>query len=393
MILSHKIQFDPTYKQREYFARAAGTSRFVYNWALEEWNRQYEAGEKPTANKLAAQFNAIKYEQFPWISSIHKDAHARPFVDLGKAFVGFFKKTSKRPKFHKKGRRDSFYVANDRLEIRQRKIKLPIVGWVRLTEALRFSGKIMSAVVSRTADRWFVSIAVDVGDFHKDRTADGVVGVDLGLTTLATLSTGEKIPGPKALKSNLDRLRRLSRAHSRKQKGSQNKKKSADRLARLHARIGNIRKDAIHKLTTKLCSENQAIALEDLAVENMQKNRKLARGIGDANWAEIRRQTGYKVKIYDDELKIIDRWFPSSKTCRKCKMVKTNLKLSDRIFRCDNCGHEEDRDLNASRNICTEGFSGIYAWGEEGSGVGLVADVKPRFVEPRTRPRPSLGAS
>lgn len=386
VIISHKIQLDTTVKQRSYFARAAGTSRLVYNWALEEWNRQYAAGENPTASKLKLQFNTVKYDLFPWLKDIHRDAHSQPFANLGTAFTNFFKKNANRPMFHKKGRNDSFYVANDRFRVDGLRIRLPVIGWVRLAEQLRFVGRIMSATVSRTANRWFISIQVDVGDYERLRVADGVIGIDLGLNSLATLSTGEKIEGPRSLKSNLNRLRRASRSHSRKQKGSNNRRKSASRLARIHARISNIRNDFLHKLTTRLCRENQAIAIEDLAVKNMSRNRKLARGISDAAWGEIRRQLAYKTPIFKSVLKVVDRFFPSSKRCSRCHEMKSDLQLSDRVFRCEHCGLEIDRDENAALNIRTEGFSGIYAWGDCGAGVGTGVRRETAVNEPRTKP-------
>lgn len=387
MILSHRIQLDPTIKQREYFARAAGTARFVYNWALAEWNRQYAAGEKPTWMKLQKQFNSVKYELFPWLKDIHRDAHSRPFSNIGNAFSKFFKKLASRPIFHKKGANDSFYLANDQFLVRQKCIRIPRIGWVRLHESLRFCGKIMSATVKRIADKWFVSIQVDVGDFERYRASNHTVGADLGINSFATLSTGEKITGPKSLESNLQKLRRLSRSLSRKQKGSKNRKKAAAKLARLHYRIVCIRNDFLHKLTTRLCSENQAIAIEDLAVKNMGSNRKLARRIADAGWGGFRRQLEYKSKIWKNSLRVVGRYFPSSKTCSNCGHVKDDLKLSDRTFHCEACGFELDRDVNAAINIRTAGLAGSYAWGEEGSGSENANAVKPCLSEPRTKTR------
>lgn len=377
MILAHKIQLDPTFKQQAYFTQAAGTDRFTWNWALAEWNKAYEQGERPTANGLKKRFNSLKYNQYPWLSGIHRDAHADAFSRLGKAFAQFFKRKAGRPKFHKKGRKDSFYVANDRMQVSGRMIRLPVIGWVRMTESLRFTGKIQSACVSKTAGKWFVSITVDVINCTRDRVASHSVGVDLGITTLATLSTGEKIPGPRPLIAGLRRLRRLSQRVSRKQKGSSNRRKAVAKLTKAHYRVANIRKDFTHKLTTRLCSENQAVAIEGLAVSNMVKNRSLAKHVSDAGWAEIRRQLEYKSKIYGSKLAVVDRWFPSSKTCRKCQAIKRSLTLKDRVFRCDSCGHTEDRDVNAARNLLTAGFAGIYAWGEEGSGNGPSAVAKP----------------
>lgn len=386
MIISHKIKLDPTYKQRRYFASAAGTARFVYNWALAEWNRQYAAGEKPTAAKLKQQFNAIKYEKFPWLKDIHRDAHSRPFENVGSAFSRFFKKLAGRPRFHRKGIQDAFYVANDKMRLSGKRIRLPVIGWVRMAEELRFSGRVMSAIVSRTADRWSVAIQVDVGEHRKERSSDGVVGVDLGITSLATLSSGEKISGVRSLKANLHKLATLQRQHSRKMKGSKNREKSRLRLARLHARIANIRSDCLHKLTTRLCRENQAVAIEDLNVSDMLRNNNLALHIADAGFGEFRRQLEYKAKIFGTRVGLVGRWFASTKTCSRCNHIKDEMDRSDREFRCGNCGLEIDRDVNAALNIRTAGLAGSDAWGEDGSGAVAPAQPATSFVEPRTKP-------
>ena len=234
MILAHRIQLDPTFKQRKYFAMASGTTRLVWNIALAEWNRLYEAGEKPNGMQLKREFNATKYERFPWLKSIHRDAHSQPFANLDKAFKSFFKHTSKRPAFKKKGKsRDSFAVANDKFRIEEFSVVLPKIGRVRLTEPFRFVGKIMSATVSREAGCWFISINVDVGDYAKPRTGDAVVGVDLGIKVVATLSSGEQIQSPKPLKANLAHLKQTQRKLSRQQKGSKNRHKTKIKLAKM----------------------------------------------------------------------------------------------------------------------------------------------------------------
>jgi len=204
MILSHKIRLDATYRQQVYFVQAAGTSRLVWNWALAEWDRQYQAGKKPSGVSLKRQFNAIKYELYPWLNGIHRDAHATPFADLQRAFSRFFKKMAKRPRFKKKGRsRDSFAVANDKLRVEGSRVRLPVIGWVRLRESIRFTGRILSAVVSRTADHWYISFQIDVGAVKLERTGDGIIGVDLGIRTLVVTSNGQEFQAPRPLKSFL----------------------------------------------------------------------------------------------------------------------------------------------------------------------------------------------
>src|ERR1035437_1486708 len=303
MILAHRIALDPTDKQRVYFARAAGCARFVWNLALEEWNRLYaETGKTPNASEIKKTFNEFKYDAFPWMAGIHRDAHAQPFANLQKAFAGFFKKTSNRPKFHKLGRKDSFYVANDKLGVAGRRIRLPVIGWVRTREDLRFKGKITGATVGRTADRWFVSIQVEVGEAKRSRVGSGVVGVDVGISSALALSTGEKIRAPKPLRKALRNLRRLSRKMARQTLGGKNWKKTKAKLARVHARIANVRRDFWHKVTTRLCRENQAIGIETLNVKGMCANRKLARALSDVAIGIFRPMLEYKSKIYDNVL-------------------------------------------------------------------------------------------
>lgn len=234
MIIAHKIALDPNNAQATYFARAAGTARFAYNWALAEWQRQYDAWKadntlpKPSQAALRRQLNAIKREQFPWMLDVTKNAPQMAIIQLGEAFKNFFAGRAKYPKFRKKGVHDRFTLTNDQFTVEGSRIRIPNLGWVRSHKSLRFNGKILSATVSRVADRWFVSIAVDTKDPPKRKAeSQGVVGVDLGVSALATLSTGEPpIPGPKPHKALLNRLRRLSRSLSRKQKGSNNRQKA-----------------------------------------------------------------------------------------------------------------------------------------------------------------------
>jgi len=357
VILAHSIRLDPNDKQETYFRRACGTSRWAYNWALAEWKAAYGAGEKPSGRALKKKLNAIRHTEFPWTYEVHRDCTARPFDDLQAAFQHFFRRVNAGekpgfPVFKKKGKcKDSFYVASDKIRFDGERVRLPKIGWIKMREAARFDGKIVGATVSRTADQWRVAVQVDVGEVRKERTGDGVVGVDLGIKASATLSTGEVVEGPKALKSNLKKLKRLSRRHSRKEKGSSNRRRSAMRLAKLHNRISNVRKDHLHKLSTDLCKKHAAVGIEDLRVKGMVRNHKLARAIVDEGWGELRRQLEYKALLYGTEIVIHDRWFPSSKTCSGCGVVKDALSLSVRTFECGNCGLVLDRDHNAALNL------------------------------------------
>ena len=386
MFFSHRIRLDPTPEQRDYFARAAGTARRVWNWALAEWNRQVGAGLKPNAMALKKQFNRIKYldpdwqdaDGQPWLRTIHRDAHAQPFAHLAKAWSSYFERhragqSAHRPRFKKKGRcRDAFYVANDRFRMDGMAVILPKIGRVTLRERLRWPGRIMGASVGRDADHWFLAVQVEVPDnvAHRARRGDGVTGVDLGVSAAATLSSGEKIPAPRPLAAALRRLRIRSRRQSRKveaaKKGariegpipkgtrlpvSKNRTCGARALARLQSRIARVRRDFTHKLTTRLCRENQTVVIEDLHVSGMLANRRLARAIADVGFYEIRRQLQYKAARYGTRLVLADRWYPSSKLCSACGEKYAALGLGERTWTCAACGAHHDRDVNAAINL------------------------------------------
>jgi len=387
MTLSHKIALDPTVKQEQYFRRAAGIARFVWNWALAQWKERYEHGEKPNALHLKKLWNERKGKEYPWVYEVHKDVNQQPFTNLQKAFQRFFKGESGHPQFKKKGVHDSFYVSNDKLKVDAMRLSIPRLGWVKMREELRFTGKVLGATVSREADRWFVSLQVDVGDHYtRTRTGDGIVGVDLGVTTLATLSTGEKIESPKPLKRLLERLKTAQRRVSRKVKGSHNRRKAVQRLARLHRRIKNTRHDVLHKFTSKLTSENQVVAIEDLHVRGMMANHTLAQAVSDMGCHEFRAQLAYKAQLTGAQVVVVDRWFPSSKTCSQCGAYHEGLTLATRTMRCD-CGLERDRDHNAAINLARVGYTRSHACGDTSGGGTMATSVyERRVVEAGTTP-------
>ena len=349
--LAHSIRLVPTVKQEQYFAQACGVARFTYNWALAEWSRRYSAGEKPNGMALRKHFNSIRRDQFPWTYEVHRDCTAQPFANLQKAFVGLFKKRAKYPRFKRKGQHDSFYIANDKISMTLNRVRIPVLGWVKTREALRFTGKIMGAVVKRVADAWFLVVQVEVDHPERVRSSNETVGVDLGIKTTATHSTGEQVWGPKALRKAQERLRRKARQFSRKTKGSNNSKKARVMLARLHRKVAWIRNDFLHKLTTRLCRENQTVVIEDLNVKGMVKNHCLAQAIQDESWGEFRRQLEYKAPLYGGRVVVASRWFPSSKRCSQCGHIVEKLGLDVRTFCCPCCGFTCDRDHNAAINL------------------------------------------
>ena len=284
---------------------------------------------------------------------VTKCAPQMAIKNLGKAFENFFAGRSGYPRFKVKGRDDRFTLSNDQFRVDGSRIHIPKMKWVRMREPLRFSGKIISATICRVADRWFVSITVDTPTNSHLRPAEnqGAVGVDLGVAALATLSTGEVIVGPKPHKALLARLRRLSRSLSRKQKGSANRQKAKIKLARLHARIAAIRLDALHQLTSDLTRRFHTIAIEDLNVRGMMKNRRLARAIADMGFFEFRRQLEYKAAMRGGQVWVADRFYPSSKTCSCCGHKLEKLDLSVRAWTCPSCSTHHDRDVNAAINL------------------------------------------
>jgi putative transposase len=402
MLRTHKIRLDPNVSQSVYLARACGTARFAWNWALARWQAQYAAHRansllpKPSEGALRRELNALKREQFPWMLEVTKCAPQEAIINLGKAYQNWFASLSgkrrgpkvRAPQFKKKGRRDSFKCSAGTFEVDGSRLRIPNLGWVSMRETLRFTGKLVSLTVSRTAHAWFAAVTVETDETPVRSESQAAVGVDLGLKALAMLSDGTAVAGPRALGSLLQRLRRLSRAHSRKQKGSANRRKSAQRLARLHWRIANVRSDALHQLTHRLTRDYGFIAIEDLNVAAMLRNRHLARPIADAGFGEFRRQLEYKAAQRGVRVEVVDRWFPSSKTCGDCASVNEALTLPDRFWVCRACGATHDRDVNAAKNILKEGLrqltqtqvtvpgAGMSVCGEGSAGSGRKTRTK-----------------
>ncbi len=400
MILAHKIALDPNSAQALYFARASGVSRFAWNWALAEWKRQYaefseyKCGPRPSEMSLRKELNAIKADAFPWMGEVTKNAPQQAIKNLGVAFKNFFDGRAKYPKFKKKGvSGDSFRAdgGTDKLHpnavtVNGKRVKLPIIGWVKMREALRFQGNIKSATVSRVADRWFVSLTVEVDHTPPVRESQATGGVDLGIKTLATLSDGTSFEGPKALRKSLKKLRKLGRAVSRKVKGSANRRKAVARLAQHHARVASVRKDSLHKATTAIVQKFTVLGIEGLNVKGMMANGRLARAVADVGMFEFRRQLEYKAQMHGTRIVVASRWFPSSKTCFDCGDVHVGLTLADREWTCDGCGVVHDRDLNAAKNLMRfAASSAVTACGAKGADNIFADVVKPVAVKQESR--------
>jgi putative transposase len=349
--LAHTIRLHPTKAQETFFKKASGCARVAYNYGLSEYQRLRKEGDKPIILEIKKKFNQEKKTLYPWMSETNKDANQQPFANLQKAFTKFFKKQGRYPRFKKKGIKDSFYISNDKFSIYENKFKIPKLGWVKGTEELKFKGKINSATIKRKANYWFIVVSVETDIDLKTCENQTVVGVDLGIKTLAVLSDGKAIDSSNPLKSKLKRRKLLQRWVSRKVKGSSNRRKANQRVAKIHYEIACSRKDTLDKLTTYLCENYQVIVIEDLNVSGMLKNHCLALSISNLGFGEFRRQLEYKSVLYGNILVIADRWFPSSKTCSECGTVKETLLLSEREFVCEHCGLVIDRDHNAAINL------------------------------------------
>ena len=356
-------------------AKHAGVARHAYNWGLETCIKAHLDGEKrPCAIALHKRLVAEIKPENPWDYEVSKCAPQQALRDLDLAFKNFFTVKGRGfPKFKKKGNRDSFYLEGNIL-VSGNKIKLPRIGWVKTYEKKlpRILGKSNSNVtISCQAGRWFIAYKIDVepqlvkhphgcvaeGSGHVPRreTVPEPSGVDLGVKTLASLSNGKTFPAIRVYRKAQRKLAHLQRDASRKVKGSKNRIKAVKRLAKAHLRVACIRKDAIHKLTSYLANNHSEIVIEDLNVSGMLKNHRLAQAIADGGFYEFRHQLEYKCQWFGSKLTIVDRFFPSSKTCSDCGYVHLELKLKDRIFICPSCEFFPDRDWNAAINLSKAG--------------------------------------
>jgi putative transposase len=381
---AYRFALKPSPAQERALRSHAGAARFAWNWGLARCQERYAAEQKwYSAVDLHKMWNAQKKTDpaLGWWAENSKCAYQEAFRDLDRALKDFVKSKKGRrkgrrlgfPKVKKRGRcKDSFRFSTGAIGCAGSTVTLPRLGLIRTYESTRKlasrvesgTARIVSATVSRTAQRWFVSFTVEADRAIPQRHARprSAIGIDLGVRTLLTGVDDQdrvvEVQGPKALRSSLRKLRHASRAHSRKQQGSANRRRSAARLARIHARVADIRADALHKATTSLATRYQTVVAEDLNVTGMLANRTLARAVADQGFAAARRMLGYKTAWTGGRLVLADRWYPSSKTCSACGWRKPSLTLTDRTFTCQACALVIDRDQNAARNLLALAASG-----------------------------------
>ena len=362
---AYRFRCYPTTEQAEQLARTFGCVRLVYNKALDYRHKAYfRRKESVTYNQTSAMLTVWKRRKdLAFLNEVSSVPLQQALRNLQKSYSTFFKGQNKYPRFKKKRvlngsaeyTRSAFKWSCGQLTLAKQTVPLKI----RWSRPLPISAVPSTVTVSRdNAGRWFVSLLVeeDIPTLPERRES---VGIDAGITSLLTLSTGEKVTNPRYGTRDRDRIRKRQQELPRKQRGSNNYKKAQIRLARAHARVADRRADHLHKITTRLVRENQTIAVEDLNVQGMLANHTLARAIADASWSTFRRLLEYKAEWYGRDLVVVDRFLPTSRTCSACGTLRTDLSLSERVFRCadPDCGHTADRDVNAAKNILAAGLA------------------------------------
>ena len=370
---AYRFRFYPTPEQEQNLAKTFGCARFAYNYMLrirtDAWYKeQRRVGYHDTSALLT---ELKKQPETIWLNEVSSVPVQQSLRHLQTAFGNFFAKRAKYPTFKSKHDKQSAEYTSSAFKWDGKTLKLAKMDAplnIRWSRTLPKSAKLTTATVTKdAAGRYFVSMLCDDTAQAKPEVT-GKIGIDLGLTHFAILSTGEKIAAPNAFRKNQTKLATLQRRLAKKEKGSANRLKAKLKVARLHAKTADTRRDFLNKLSTRLVNENQVIAIESLAVSNMQKNHCLAKSISDAGWSEFVRQLEYKALWYGRTLVGIDRWYPSSKRCSDCGHTVSKLPLSVREWVCPECGSIHDRDINAARNVLAAGLA-VSAHGESVSPI------------------------
>ena len=372
--------------------KSFGCARFIYNWGLSIKNQEY-TNTKKSSNyyDLSKKLPDLKKE-YPWLIEINSQSIQSALRNLDNAFNRFFKKQGKYPNFKKRIKNDFSFQIPQNLYLIDNKLSIPkLKDGIKIKLSKEFNGKIKTTTISKNAyGQYFATLLIESNEDIKELdkfSIDTTIGIDLGIKEFVILSNGERIENPKYLKNKIRKLKKIQKKHSRKKVGSNNRNKHRLKLAKVHLTIANQRKDFLHKLTHYLTHKNQvsSICIEDLAVNNMIKNHKLAQSISDVGWGEFRRQLEYKCNWYGKNLIVINRFAPSSRLCPECGQLNNNLKLSDREWTCE-CGAKHDRDLLAANNIKNFGieqyrrnYGNSYACGENLAQVDSMKQESPTF--------------
>lgn len=350
---AHKIALRATDKQHSWFAQQCGYARVAYNYGLSEFKDGLSQDEWRSARTLRQRFNAKKREKFEWCEACDQRAASYAFENLGEAIKRWRSGQNDFPRHKKRSHRQSYTVEGAKVKVEGKHIRLPKIGHVRMFESLRFEGEIRKVTISRKAHRWFVSILVETGIPNAPRDTRGlpVIGVDVGINSLATLDNGKQYENPRPLKRYERKLKREQRKLSRKVFLSNNYYKQKRKVERIHFRIACIREDAHHKATTEIVMSASAIGIETLKVPNMLKNRNLAKALSDSAFGGFLEKLRTKAEKIGIPVEQAPKFFASSKTCSNCGEKKGDLSLADRQYHCQSCGFTEDRDVNAAINL------------------------------------------
>ena len=351
MLLGFRTKLKLNQSQRKLMAQHAGYSRWVYNWGLATKISLYQERIKIKTTELKKFYTNHVKPNYPWQSKLSSRVYQFAFRDLENAYSRFFQGLGKFPRFKKKGKNDSFTLdaGGKLIPIGGTRIKLPFVGWVNTFEGCP-SSLVKKITISKQAGDWYISFAFEQ-QRAQPKLNSKTIGIDLGISDWAYLSNGEVFPSIKPYRQLQKKLSRLQYLNRKKVIGSSNWRKAQLKIARLHRRISNIRKDYLHKMTSYIAKTWSKVAIEDLCVAGMLANRKLSKAVADQAFYEFRRQLEYKCLMTGSELVVVDRFYPSSKICSNCQNIKPDLTLSDRLFSCHNCGVSLPRDFNASLNL------------------------------------------
>lgn len=382
----YRFRMEPTGSQEPILNNLAGARRFVWNWALRRWKDHYEAtGKSIGLKQLSDELTALKRQpETAWLREADSQALQQALKDLHRAFVNFFEKRARYPRFKSRKRDPLRFRIPQRVKVESGKVYVPKVGWVRIRQSQPVTETTKSATFRRQADgHWYVSLVVEfeIPDVLLPTPDPAkVVGIDLGLKDFAVLSDGERAPAPKFYRRGQRKLRKAQRALSRRKPGSNRRAKAKAKVARLHQKVANQRADFLHKLTTRIVHDHAGVCIEDLSLKGLVRT-KLSKSFADASMGEFRRQLEYKCLWNRKHLAVIDRFYPSSRFCRGCGAINEALTLDDRQWVCD-CGMVHDRDLSAAVNIRDDGLR-ILAVGHtdsqnaRGRGVRLATASNP----------------
>lgn len=390
MLTATKIRIYPDAAQVDKLAKAFGCARWYWNNSLAETQKTYqETGKGLGQYALNARLPGLKKE-LPWLGETHSQVLQSVSLHLSRAFVNFFEKRAGYPNFKSKHDKQSIQYPQGVKMVEGRKLYLPKIGHVKAVFHREIVGAIKTVTVSKEpSGKYFASILTETGDPMPDTNLEGkVIGIDVGLTHLAVTSDGSKFENPRHVLRAEKNLKRKQRKLSRKVKGSNSRNKARLLVARAHEKVANARKDYLHKLSTRLVSENQVIAVENLHVKGMMKNPSLAKAIGDVGWGMLTSFLRYKTEKAGKGYVEVDRFFPSSKICSCCQHQQKSMPLNIRTWRCDRCNTRHDRDINAAKNIAAEatrkiaaGIAGTASGGVVSQGRGRKSSVLARADE------------